>query len=586
MEHQVDLASHPFLRSQIIAYIGNKRRLLPLIGEAINRCPIDKTKAVFVDLFAGSGVVSRLAKYLRFKVISNDWEDYSYIINSAYIGIDRNELPHLFPDFGGLGGILDYLNSLPEPGAGERYIADHYTPEDHDVEKADFRRERLFYTRENGLIIDKIRNEIDRLYPEEGEGRKAKEKNLLIALLLYEAATHTNTSGVFKAYHKGFGGHGKDALGRILGTISLKGPVLIDSSHHCSVFKRDANELILSSHLDWGEESITYIDPPYNQHQYGSNYHLLNTIARWDKPDIDNGRNGAGELLVKAAIRKDWVSTKSSYCYKGQASEAFSSLIKHIPSRYLLISYSTEGIIPFEEMKKMCTERGMVDIVTNEYTKYRGGKQSVSRLNSNIEFVLIVDTARRHSIVQEEELRALLERKKLAIMFDKKYRFRLLEREFTLDVTHKTVTATIDGHAITLSSQHFISLSSPQELEQLSFQACRELRVKLEKCVCRNKEEELQELLFLIESVMQHVRDVQLSLIPESSSPELPAAAVYAVKQIPQILKKIAHKKYRSRFEFRLARIRDLGCRYPELYSHIEAKIAKVEESAMMRFSN
>ncbi|MCP4159787.1 MAG: DNA methyltransferase, partial [Deltaproteobacteria bacterium] len=76
----------PYLTEQIIAYIGNKRKLLPLIYDAINSVvPEMKQGLKFLDVFAGSGVVSKLAKSLNFEVYTNDWENYSYILNNGFI---------------------------------------------------------------------------------------------------------------------------------------------------------------------------------------------------------------------------------------------------------------------------------------------------------------------------------------------------------------------------------------------------------------------------------------------------------------------------------------------------------------------
>ncbi|RKX93529.1 MAG: hypothetical protein DRP84_08320 [Spirochaetes bacterium] len=109
---------------------------------------------------------------------------------------------------------------------------------------SDYRKERLFYTRYNGLIIDKIRNEIEALYPKNIVNRDVKrrrEKYPLLSVLLYQAATHTNTSGVFKAYHKGFGGFSGDALNRIIKKIEMSAPILIDSEYESHIFIVDSN---------------------------------------------------------------------------------------------------------------------------------------------------------------------------------------------------------------------------------------------------------------------------------------------------------------------------------------------------------
>jgi adenine-specific DNA-methyltransferase len=531
---------HPYLTKQIIAYIGNKRRLLPLIYEALKGCQFEKLgRHVFLDLFAGSGVVSRFAKYMNFHVISNDWEYYTYLINKPYLEIHERDLSRLFREHGGMENILRELNNLQGPPIEDQFIAQYYSPSDDDIESLDFRKERMFYTKENGLIIDKIRNRIEDLYPEEtinNSDIKRREKYLLIALLLYESATHTNTSGVFKAYHKGFGGHNRDALSRILAPISLKQPVLINSDFDAEVYCEDAFTLVNSEKLRRRNIDIVYVDPPYNQHQYGSNYHLLNTIGRWDKPVVTNELNEKGVLKHKAAIRKDWVVTRSDYCYRDRAQEAFARLLQSIDAKHILLSYSTEGIIPFDVMMAMCAEKGEIDIVTNEYTKYRGGKQSINRLNRNIEFVMIIHTGRKNTKKTINKIDCVLSRKRLGLLLRKKYTQKKLKQNFTMSGDGGSIQ--LPGSDIVLLTRNYFELIPSLDIEALSTEEVRTLIDRLEKSVCIDKEEELQEIMRIIRG--------------GGSDRE------YFVKLIPDTLKKFAHKKYKKTFNKWLYRVKSI----------------------------
>jgi adenine-specific DNA-methyltransferase len=157
---------------------------------------------------------------MGFRVGANDWEPYSYVINSCHLRLKPVDLDSLFPARGGVDAVLAELNALPPLPESEAYISRYYAP--RKTEEADWKTERLFYTRENALAIDAIRERIEELHPGMPEEPASfLRKTALLAPLLYQAATHTNTSGVFKAYHKGFGGHGHDALGRIMGPIRL-----------------------------------------------------------------------------------------------------------------------------------------------------------------------------------------------------------------------------------------------------------------------------------------------------------------------------------------------------------------------------
>ncbi|MBW5391913.1 DNA adenine methylase [Brachyspira pilosicoli] len=375
-----------YIKNNLIAYIGNKRRLLPFIENAfLNILEEDKNIKTALDLFAGSGSVSRLLKTLNLKVYSNDWEYYSYILNYAHICINEKDVKNMFKHTGGVENTINIINNIETINDKDRYISKYYAPLDDN--NPDLKNERLFYTQYNATRIDIIRHNIEELYKNKAINKK--EYYYLLASIIYEGATHTNTSGVFKAFHSGFGGRNKDALKRILSPISLKELSLYDGIKG-EVSMLDANEYVLKNkdkHFD-----LVYLDPPYNQHQYGSNYHLLNTIALWDKPEINREIYINGKKTDKGGIRKDWVKTKSDYCYKKTAKDAFKNLIDNINASHIVLSYSTDGIIDYDDLISILESKGKLKIVTSEYTKYRGAKRSVINKTKNVEYLFIVDT--------------------------------------------------------------------------------------------------------------------------------------------------------------------------------------------------
>lgn len=554
--------SSDYLTQQIIAYIGNKRKLLPLIYKAIQNTNLDlNSNLKFLDLFAGSGVVSRFAKTLGFEVFTNDWETYSYVINSCYIGTNRKEISKLFGSEENFQQLLDTINSLPEPKKSEQYIAKYYAPESFDIDKANYKTERLFYTRTNALAIDKIRNYIEENYPlnKQSSEKNIKIRNLLLAELIYECATHTNTSGVFKACHKGFGGHNGDALKRILSPIRLNFPKLCDSNQPTHIYQEDANKLVKSlKKLD-----IVYLDPPYNQHQYGSNYHLLNTIAKWDHIPAELNLNEKGELKEKAAIRHDWINTKSPYCYKQFASKHFEELISNIDAKYILISYSTDGIIPFDEMKNICMSKGNVSIVTNEYTTYRGGKQSNNRQNTNIEFILCIDTSKKSTKKTIELMDSILIQKKFLLLFKQKFNAQKL-KDSCFNYDDSSVEFKISNHQIKLNTNNFFELLPPEKEYPIAIIS--KLNSILENCICNTKEEELAEII----SKIGNDAEVNIKFI----------------KILPSTLKKIAHKKNKDSFYFWLDEIKKIEIKHQELYALIKSKIEDIEKLAEIRFTS
>ncbi|WP_300711364.1 DNA adenine methylase [uncultured Brachyspira sp.] len=377
-----------YLKENLIAYIGNKRRLLPFIKNTIlSILEEDGNIKTALDLFAGSGSVSRLLKTLNLEVYSNDWEYYSYILNYAHLSIDIEDLDNMFIHTGGAENTINMINSIKYIDDDDRYISKYYAPLNDD--NPDLINERLFYTHYNAERIDIIRNNIDKLYKNNAINKK--EAYYLMASLIYQAATHTNTSGVFKAFHAGFGGRNKDALHRILAPISLN-KIPLYSGKKCYVSMEDANKFVVKNkHFD-----LVYLDPPYNQHQYGSNYHLLNTIALWDKPAINKNIYINGKKTDKGGIRKDWIKTKSMYCYKKTAKETLINLLNNIDARHIVMSYSTDGIIEYDDLLSILGSRGKLEIVTSEYTKYRGAKRSIVNKTKNIEYLFVINTQKRN----------------------------------------------------------------------------------------------------------------------------------------------------------------------------------------------
>jgi len=567
----------PFLTRQIIAYIGNKRKLLSLIHAALEQSSVAIGEGTtFADLFSGSGVVSRFAKFLGFEVYTNDWEPYAEILSKGFVALNKAEFNRLFGGEEEFNALIEKINALPDPQPDDQYIAKYYAPHSDDIALADFHVERLFYTRQNALALDKIRNYVETHFPDRNDARR----HILIALLIYEAATHTNTSGVFKAFHKGFGGHGKDALSRILAPIALHEPVLIDSKPPVHVFRQDANELVRTlPPLD-----VVYLDPPYNQHQYGSNYHLLNTIAKWDKIPEPMELDENGVLVNKAAIRTDWVKTRSLYCYKKTATDTFRDLVQHIKAKLILVSYSSDGIIPFEEMKSICLEKGYVSIVTSDYTVYRGGKQSNSRKNTDIEFILAIDTSRKAEPECSERIDKIVLEKQILVLLKRRYckdrlkrHGRLTNDSFEIDMitpqTRNSVGRPVPAaseRTIVLSQTDNFTLSLPDgtNLADSTFDELKRAVEVLEACACRTKVEELIEL----------VRLTTDSSLPIASTKKY-------IRQIPATLKKLAQKKYKAEYYVMLKYVQRLAQTHANLYSLIAEKISAVQTQAEIRFS-
>jgi adenine-specific DNA-methyltransferase len=557
---------HPYLQDQLIAYIGNKRALQPFLAGAFAR--LARPGAVFLDPFAGSGAVARLARYLGYRVLANDWEPYAYVLNFAYLCVGREEAESLFGERGGLRAVTEELNALPDPPPERQYIARHYGP--RRTETADYRTERLFYTRENALRVDALRNRIEELYPGPyPEGPARKQKYLLLASLLHGAATHVNTSGVFKACHKGFGGHGRDALGRILAPIRLQAPELLDGPQ-AEAGCADATTFVRGRTAD-----LCYLDPPYNQHQYGSNYHLLNTITLWDRPEVSEERRPDGRLRHKAGIRADWLRTRSPFCYRASAPRALARLLDAVDARTLVLSYNNEGIIPFEELAALMEAQGALQVYGSDYVKYRGGKQSIGRQVYNVEFLLVADRKRRPSPRERQAVRRFLLARRLRLLLRAAFRPESLARAFPpLDGgrgirvrmgSWEMALAMEKGHRFTAEAAG--ALAAAVEAGEVPVDELEPFYRSLAACACADREEEIRILL----GVLERETDARERRPLE--------------RRILWLLRKLAHRKHRQRFEALAGELRARLGQEPGRYPTLLAGLPAVERQAAARFA-
>lgn len=358
-----------FLTEQIITYLGNKRTLLDFIGNAVRvvQKELGREKLDIVDIFSGSGVVSRYFKQYANNLYVNDLEKYCYVINKCYL-TNKSKV-----DIEKLNEYYRHIkNRLKEP-LQEGFITRLYSPaDDNNIQQG----ERVFYTHKNALLIDNIRRIIDEI-PED-------YKQYFLAPLLYEASVHNNTSGVFKGFYKNsntgigqFGGNGKNALTRILGDVDLKLPIFSDFECDVHIFNEDSN--LLAKKLP--PVDIVYIDPPYNQHPYGSNYFMLNLICENKEPK---------NISKVSGIPVDW--NKSAYNKKAEIKKQLIDLCDSLDSKYILISFNSDGFISQEEMVELLSKYGEVRVFDKDYNTFRGCRNLNDRDIHIKEFLYLVNT--------------------------------------------------------------------------------------------------------------------------------------------------------------------------------------------------
>lgn len=327
-------------------FIGSKNTLLPDIEKIIND-NIYGNEQTFLDLFAGTNVVGDYFKK-NYTILSNDILYFSYINGKAIIKNNGNL------KFTGLKNIgidlpLDFLQTNANKYIDKNimgYYEKNYTPTG----------DAMYLTVENGKRIDYIREQIETW---KTKGLLTEMEYFYLLSILIEAIPFvSNTTGTYGAYLK----HWDSRALKPLELIPLE---VQDNGRSNECYNEDANGLIKRISAD-----ITYIDTPYNNRQYASNYHLLENIARNNKPVL----KGKTKLF-------DWSKLRSDYAMKRNALNAMQNLIKNIDSTHVIVSYNNEGIIAEEDLIALMKENsvdGNVIIKKIPYRKYKSKKASDS----------------------------------------------------------------------------------------------------------------------------------------------------------------------------------------------------------------
>lgn len=332
-------------------YIGSKKLLLGdierVIYENIN------SAQTFCDIFSGTVCVGNYFKK-KYRIITNDLLYFSYCIQKALI--ENNSIP----SFEKLRfNPIEYFNNLTSNdleklSLDKRFCFNNFSPAG----------DRMYLNEKNALKIDFIRNKIEEFKNEKliNEG----EYFYLIAVLIEAVPFVSNISGTYGAYNKFWDK-------RSLNDLTLKNIEVFDNKKKNIAYNKDGNELIEKISGD-----ILYIDPPYNKRQYSSNYHLLETIAKYDFPTL-KGITGLREN-----------ETKSDYCKKNTVLKSFEDLIKNAKFKHIIMSYNTEGLMGVNDIETVLCKYGtnykLYEIPYRRF-KSRGGKYNKSNLKELIFYI-------------------------------------------------------------------------------------------------------------------------------------------------------------------------------------------------------
>lgn len=353
-------------------YIGSKFSLLGEIRAMLARQGVDR--GTFCDLFSGTTVVAQMARLDGFDVIANDMQAYSHVMQQAFLGVDG------YPAFEALRRAVPAIESAdatrprahfglgPEPGADStplRRVLAHL--EDLPGLEGPFYQAyceggtagRTYYSADNGRRCEAIRT---RLEAWRQDGLLSEGEFYVLLASLIETVDHlANTASVYGAYLK----HVKASA---RAPLTLRVPRLLSGGSHRACQADGAALLSTLPPFD-----VLYLDPPYNHRQYHANYHLLETIARWDMD--------AFEPQGKTGLRPS-EGQRSRFCSRRHVGDAFAEVLDAARCKHVIVSYNHEGLLPEADLQSLLRAKangGACDFHELHYKRFRADADGENR---------------------------------------------------------------------------------------------------------------------------------------------------------------------------------------------------------------
>ncbi len=307
---------------RVIKYIGSKRALLGAILGVVESLPARSV----LDLFSGTSRVGHALKGAGYRVVANDHNAYAHTLATCYVQADledvRRDAGALIAEFNGLAGKPGYFTKT-------------------------FCEDSRFFQPKNGARVDAIRDELER------KGLPPELKAVLLVSLMEAADRVDSTTGLQMAYLK-------EWAPRAHNDIELRMPNVLPRARHGKgqATCLDA-EQAAATPVD-----VAYIDPPYNQHSYLANYHIWETLVRWDKP----------EAYGVACKRVDVRERKSTFNSRPKFLAAFKDMIAAVKAKFLVVSFNNEGFLSQQDAEEVLGARGKVLTLTHDFKRYVGAQ--------------------------------------------------------------------------------------------------------------------------------------------------------------------------------------------------------------------
>jgi adenine-specific DNA-methyltransferase len=308
----------------MIKYLGSKRRLLPLIVDTVSAFGSGLT---VLDLFSGTSRVGHALKRAGHRVLANDHNAYAAVLARCYVEADRDEV------LADAARLVSEYNRLPgRPGWFTRTYCE----------------EARFLHPRNGARVEAVREAIA------GAALPSVLEAVLLVALMEAADRVDSTTGVRMAYLKAW-------APRALRDLELRVPDLLPraAAGRGAASCLDALQAARDLHGD-----VAYIDPPYNQHSYLGNYHLWETLVRWDRPAV----YGVARKRVDCRVRR------SPFNDKRRCHRATEDLLAAVQAPVLLVSGNDEGHIGPDALHALLARRGDVQVVARDQRRYVGAR--------------------------------------------------------------------------------------------------------------------------------------------------------------------------------------------------------------------
>lgn len=343
-------------------YIGSKATLVKNIESCI-LTNIKTEQKTFCDIFSGTGIVARYFKP-QYEIISNDSLYFSYVIQKSLI--ENNSTPAFSQLKDTVGNPFFYLENTPLPAQNtENFVEENYSPSG--------KAGRMYFTSENAHRIDFIRTTIEQWKIE--KKLTQSEYYCLLASLIEAVPFVSNITGTYGAYLKNWDK-------RALKKIELPQFDIYDNNRNNKSYNEDVFDLI--KHISG---DILYLDPPYNSRQYAPNYHVLETIARYDNP-----------MLTGVTGMRPYSNQKSVFCSKHEVGDAFEQLVRNADFSHIVLSYNSTGLMKEEFIERIFKDNGISSTYSLQKIPYRKYKSKIFDESDVCEYLFYIQKKAQNNV--------------------------------------------------------------------------------------------------------------------------------------------------------------------------------------------